>query len=278
MAKTAKGSMRKVEVACVAWIDLLGYGSQISQSGFNPAHEAAAAAIHRLDRFHTAVSEKANRYLPTLAMNDGVIAFRDLSPRSHSVTYDFLRRSVDLFHHVNRIDQEELSHPGARMVIAPGFRVRRTLSFEQYLNDGKAKRIKERLRDGTITPEQAINEALKVRQFFDAAPELQGNFALTRAYLADESGSKAGLGGANCFIDLSLFATQLPEWITFSKTVEWESRGMEAQFGCLAHLDHDAAGRVQSKGILSAFDIAKTLSNDHEIEAVLRQERFRIVR
>lgn len=140
------------------------------------------------------------------------------------------------------------------------------------------KRIKERLRDGTITPEQAINEALKVRQYFDAAPELQGNFALTRAYLADESGSKAGLGGANCFIDLSLFATPIPEWITFSKTVDWESRGMKAQFGSLTHLDHEAAGRVQSKGVLSAFDIAKTLSNDHEIEAVLRQERFRIVR
>ena len=278
MAKTAKGSMRKVEIACVAWIDLLGYGSQISESGFNPAHESAAAAIHRLDRFHTAVSEKANRYFPTLAMNDGVIAYRDLSPRAHSVTYDFLRRSIDLFHHVNNVDQNELSHPGARMVIAPGFRVRRVHSFEQYLNDGKGKLIKTKLREGVITPEQAINEALKARQYFDAVPELQGNFALTRAYLADESGSKAGLGGPNCFIDLSLFSSTLPDWITFSETVDWESRGMQAQFGRLAGINHEAAGRVQSEGILSAFDIAKTLSNDHEIEAKLRQERFRIVR
>jgi hypothetical protein len=278
MAKTAKGSMRKVEVSCVAWIDLLAYGSQISAAGFNPAHEDADAAIQRLERLHQAVSEKANRYFPTLAMNDGIIAYRDLSPRAHSVTFDFLSRSIDLFHHINAIDRDELGHPGARMVVAPGFRVRRILNFEQHLNDGKGKRIKQKLKEGTITPEQAVNEALKARQFFDSTPELQGNFALTRAYLADESGSAAGLGGANCFIDLSLFAALPPDWITFSKTVAWSSRGMAATFGCLNSIDHEAASAVQNKGILDAFEIAKSLSNDQAIEAKLRQERFRIVR
>lgn len=278
MAKTSKGSMRKIEVSCVAWIDLLAYGSQISASGFNPAHESANSAIHRLDRLHQAVSEKANRYFPTLAMNDGIIAYRDLSPRSHSVTYDFLSRSIDLFQHVNNIDMNELGHPGARMVVAPGFRVRRTLSFEKHLNEGRGKRIKQKLREGTITPEQAVNEALKARQFFDSTPELQGNFALTRAYLADESGSAAGLGGANCFIDLSLFSNPHPDWIAFSKTIEWSSRGMAATFGCLEKLDHEKASAVQSKGILDAFEIAKTLSDDPDIETKLRQEQFRIVR
>jgi len=278
MAKTSKGSMRKVEVSCVAWIDLLAYGSQISASGFNPAHELATAAIHRLDRLHQAVSEKANRYFPTLAMNDGIIAYRDLSPRTHSVTYDFLSRSIDLFHHVNNIDMNELGHPGARMVVAPGFRVRRILSFEKHLNEGRGKRIKQKLQEGTITPEQAVNEALKARQFFDSTPELQGNFALTRAYLADESGSSAGLGGANCFIDLSLFSSPHPDWIAFSKTIEWSSRGMAATFGCLEELDHERASAVQNKGILDAFEIAKTLSDDPDIETKLRQEKFRIVR
>ncbi|MFP9471042.1 hypothetical protein ACRQTN_15125 [Pectobacterium brasiliense] len=278
MAKTAKGSMRKVEISCVAWIDLLGYGSQISLTGFNPAHKNATAAIHRLDRLHQAVSEKANRYFPTLAMNDGIIAYRDLSPRTRSVTFDFLSRSIDLFHHINAIDKDELGHPGARMVIAPGFRVRRTLNYERHLNDGKGKVIKEKLKKGTITPEQAINEALKARQFFDSTPELQGNFALTRAYLADESGSAAGLGGANCFIDLSLFSFPHPSWISFSKTVEWSSRGMSASFGCLESIAHEAASAAQNEGILDAFEIAKTLSNDPEIEEKLRQGRFSISR
>jgi hypothetical protein len=278
MVKTAKGSMRKVEVSCVAWIDLLGYGSQISASGFNPVSEDATIAIQRLERLHQAVSEKAGRYFPTLAMNDGVIAYRDLSPRTHQVTFDFLCKSIDLFQYINAIDQGELGHPGARMVIAPGFRVRRTLNFEKHLNDGKGKRIKEKLKDGTITPEQAVNEALKARQYFDATPELQGNFALTRAYLADESGSAAGLGGANCFIDLSLFSSPHPDWIVFSKAVEWSSRGMAATFGCLTSIDLKAASGVQNRGVLDAFEIAKALSNDHEIEEKLRHERFRIVR
>lgn len=262
----------------MAWIDLLGYGAQISASGFNPAHDMAAAAIQRLDRLHQAVSEKANRYFPTVALNDGIIAFRDLSPRTHNVTYDFLCKSIELFNHINDVDMKELGYPGARMVIAPGFRVRRVLNFEQHLNEGKGKRIKEKLKAGTITPEQAVNEALKARQYFDSTPELQGNFALTRAYLADESGSKAGLGGANCFIDFALFQSPLPEWIVFSKTVEWSTTGMATTFGCLDTIDHKMASEVGCQGILAAFDIAKALGNDNEIETRLRRESFKIVR
>jgi len=278
MAKTSKGSMRKVEVSCVAWIDLLGYGSQIAASGFNPADKRAEAAIHRLDRLHQAVSMKANRYLPTLAMNDGIIAYRDLSPRTHSVTYDFLCRSIELFEVVNEVDKSELGHPGARMVIAPGFRVRRELNFDSHLNDGKGKRIKEKVTSGKISAEQAVNEALKARQFFDATPELQGNFALTRAYLADESGSAAGLGGANCFIDLNLFSIPTPNWISFSKVVEWSSRGMATSFGCLDKIDRERAIAEKCKGILDAFEVAKSLSNDNEIEQKLRKTTICLVR
>lgn len=101
---------------------------------------------------------------------------------------------------------------------------------------------------------------------------------LSRAYLADESGSAAGLGGANCFINLSLFTALHPSWITFSKTVAWSSRGMATTFGCLNSIDLEAAAAVQAKGILDAFEIAKVLSNDDTIEAKLRQDRFRIVR
>lgn len=262
----------------MAWIDLLGYGSQIGASGFNPAHETAGAAIRRLDSFHQAVSEKAGRYLPTVAMNDGVVAYRDLSPRGASVTYDFLSRAVDLFHHVNRVDQDGSNAPGARMVVAAGFRVRRILQFEQILNEGKGKKIKQKLKEGTITSEQAINEALKARQFFDSTPELQGNFALTRAYLADESGKAAGLGGPNCFIDLTLFSVPCPDWITFSKVIDWSCRGMSTKFGCLESLDRKKAGIDKYNGILNAFEVAEVLSNDETIENNLRRRRIRLSR
>lgn len=266
--------MRKIEVACVAWIDLLGYGSQISAAGFNPSNQLAIEAIERLDRLHQAVSEKASRHFPTLAMNDGIIAYRDLSPRTRSVTFDFLSRCIDLFNHVNHIDQNELKHPGARMVIAPGFRVRRNLSFDQLLNEGKGKVIKDKLKAGIISAEQAINEALKTRQYYDSVPELQGNFALTKAYLADESGAKAGLGGPNCYIDLSLFDEPLPEWISFSKRVDWSSRGMSATFGCLESLEKDISASVSHIGILDAFEVAKRIGFDPDIEAKLKGTRI----
>lgn len=278
MARTAKGSMRKVEVSCVAWVDLLGYGSLIKESGFNPANKNANVAIERLDRLHQCVSELSNRYLPTLAMNDGIIVFRDLSPRSHNVTYDFLTRCVDLFNRINQVDIKELGHPGARMVVSPGFRVRRNLSFETHLFEGRGRRIKEKFVAGEISAEQAINEALKARQYFDSTPELQGNFALTRAYLAESSGSKAGFSGANCFIDLSLFSSPKPEWISFSKIVPWSTDGIDAEFGCLESIDKIKARKTRNAGVLDAFDVAINLSKDTEIEKKLRSQRFNITR
>ncbi|MEN4139712.1 hypothetical protein [Serratia marcescens] len=278
MAKTAKGSIRKVEISCVAWIDLLGYGALIKESGFNPANKSADVAIKRLDRLHQCVSKLSNRYLPTLAMNDGIIVYRDLSPRTHNVTYDFLTRCIDLFNHINEIDIGELGHPGARMVISPGFRIRRNLNFNSYLFEGKGRRIKDKFAAGEISAEQAINEALMSRQYFDSNPELQGNFALTRAYLAESSGSKAGFSGANCFIDLSLFSSPNPKWINFSKIIPWSIDGIDAEFGCLESIDRIGAGKARHAGILDAFDIAVNLSKDKEIEKKLRSQRFVVTR
>ena len=46
----------------------------------------------------------SNRHFPTFVMNDGAIVFRDMSPRSRGVTFDFLRRSIDLHREINEVD------------------------------------------------------------------------------------------------------------------------------------------------------------------------------
>ncbi len=271
--KTAKGTMREIEVACAAWVDLLGYGSMLEAAGFDLTNAMALDAMSRLAEFQKIVAKHSCRYFPTFVMNDGAVAYRDLSPRSPEVTFDFLRRSYDLFLSINKRDKDDCGFPGARMVIATGFRLRRPLDFNSFLTGGKAKSIKARLKDGVISQEQALNEALKTRNTHDTNPELQGNFALTKAYLADSTGTAGGLGGPNCFIDLALFDDPPPEWLHCAKRIEWSSRGLTATFAEIVALDGQTAAASKYQGIRDAFAVSRNLSNSSDIEHQLKSRR-----
>ena len=222
-----------------------------------------------MDRLHTVVSGHAGKLFPTLALNDGIIAFRDLSPRSHTVTFDFVRDCIHLFYAVNDMEAK-YSDIGARMVVAPGFRARRSMTHSARKFGGRVESIQRRLSDQKIQPTQALAEALEARPYFDSTRELQANFALTRAYLADESGSANGIAGPNCYIDLCLFSDPVPSWIRFSSVVDWSYRGMNAKFGRLDGMDETAAGACLHRGALDAFKVARALSDDPDIESKVR--------
>jgi hypothetical protein len=254
------GARRAIEVSCVAWLDLLGYGAQLSTCSFDPTSEQAEAVVGRLHRFHEAVASRASRNFSAFVLNDGAVVFRDLSPRTSEVTYEFLRHAVNLYEHVNSIENKE-DQPGARMVIAAGFRIR---SRAKPIPSGIGQAIIRRLQQGTITVDSAIREAIWARPVFGMVPELQANFALTKAFLADHGGSTAGLPGPKCYVDTTLFSTPLPSWINFSAIVHWTEQrlNLSADFGVLERLKgHGSTGH---KGMLDAFQIAERLSDSHE--------------
>ena len=247
-----RGKRKTFTVSCVAWIDLLGYGSMLREVGFDPAHTRAAAAVQRLRTFHAIVAEEADARSPALIVNDGAALFRDLSARSRSVTYDFFRRAVNVYRAVH--DAEAAAgHPGPRMVVATGMRMRADGVLR--MRSGHLDAILERLQEGRITPTAAIREAFQSRPVVGFVPELQANFAFTKAYLADQGGTKAGLPGPACYVDLNLFDATVPEWVQFERRVAWETPGMSAVFGAFAGLDEAAAGRVNHAGILRADEI-----------------------
>jgi hypothetical protein len=62
-----------------------------------------------------------------------------------------------------------------------------------------------RLQDGSIDAQQAVHEAAAMRPRFDIIPQLQANFAFTKAYVAESSGTDGGLPGPNFYLDLILF-------------------------------------------------------------------------
>lgn len=222
-----KGVAFPFQVSAVCWIDLLGYGDMIAQAGFNPLHGKAVEAMKRLLAFHEIVSSKSNRYLPTLVMNDAAVSYRDLSLRSRSVTFDFLCRCWDLFQTISEAEQKA-EFPGARMVIAAGFRIRAkprssnpaTSHLGSILNCFDA---------GAVSARQAISEAAQVRQSFGLVPELQANFAFTKAYVADQSGSRGGLKGARCFVDLALFKEIPSSWLESGRASKLERRSPRAK-------------------------------------------------
>ena len=269
---TAKGARRAVEVACVAWIDLLGYGAQLKECGFDPTSTAAQSAIERLQGFHLAVASQTTRGFFAFVMNDGAVMYRDLSPRTNSVTSEFVIRAVGLHEHVNRVDHAS-GFPGARMVVAAGFRVR---SRAKPVPSGVGAAIVRRLDDGKISVKSAIREALWARPVFGEVPELQGNFAFTKAFVADHDGSRVGLVGPCCYVDMALFSSPHPEWLQVSKLIPWrnERLGLEAQFGLVEGIDRAKARATGERGVLDAFALARRLSGSVEVVREIRKRRL----
>lgn len=258
------------QTAIVAWVDLLGYGCQISTAGFNPLSDESKSAHRRLKVFHNVVAEHSHRNYPSLVLNDGAILYKDLSYRSNSVTYDFIRRSWKLFQEINKQDKAT-GFPGARMVIATGFRVRgRRAGMDR--TKGHLKSIFKRFGEGQISAEQAINEAARARARFDIVPQLQSNYAFTKAYLAESDGSSAGLGGSNCYLDLALITESKGNEITFAEKISWNNSklALSAEFGRIEVLKHNHKGHIHSHYYRTGLSVAEHLTNDPSLLRKMR--------
>ena len=265
-----KGAIFPFQTSAACWVDLLGYGSMIAEADFNPLHTRAKEALARLRRFHAIVAKHSGRYFPTFVMNDGAVAYRDLSMRTRSVTHDFLVRSWDLFCEIKTAEAVE-GYPGARMVWATGFRMRgRRAGMD--LRNTQFQSVMRRFQEKKISAKQAITEAAVIREYFDIAPQLQANFAFTKAYVAESMGSAGGLHGSNFFVDLSIFTEPVPAWIELGQTIDWSHRklGLRTTFAAIQNLPprrHVEGGPI---GILDGLQIAQRLAQDPDVLLALR--------
>jgi hypothetical protein len=253
-------------------MDLLGYGSMIASADFNPFHPEAGTAIKRLRRFHEVVATHSARYFPTLVMNDGAAAYRDLSLRNRSVTYDFLAKAWTLFNDIKR-EENENGFPGVRLVLATGFRVRGRRAGIDRTSDLRS--LMKRYTSGELGADQAIREAASMRQTFDIVPQLQANFAFAKAYVAETSGSAGGLFGPHFFVDTMLFETQPLPWITLGTAIDWkhDRLRMSASFAPLLNMpmwNHVEGGPV---GIADGLQIAQKLAGDPNVLQALRKAK-----
>ncbi|MEQ3746225.1 MAG: hypothetical protein ABNH53_08340 [Henriciella sp.] len=271
--RVAIGTKFQFQTSIVGWIDLLGYGAQIKRASYLPTEEDAVSAHERLKVFHKTVAENSRRNYPSLVMNDGAIFYRDLSYRCPSVTYEFILRSWKTYNAVNEMDFA-LGHPGARMVIAAGFRVRgRRAGLDT--SRGHLQSIISRLEAGTISSKQAVHEAMRSTPRFDTVPQLQSNYAFTKAYAAESAGSAAGFKGPGLFIDLALLSEPYQHDVIFSECINWKDSRLDMQgnFGRATSVADKGYGFIPSSSYHDGLEVAKNISGDSEILLKLRKNK-----
>lgn len=246
----------------------------LAKANFDPSSDEAAAAVQRLDQFHEAVSKAATKYSVALIVNDGVVICRDLSARSTSVTADFIRRVHDLHANVNAYEHAQ-GLPGCRCVLASGFRLRRMNHGKEALLNGYGAYLVRKATAGAIPILQAIRSAITVKPFVAAMPEAQANFAFTKAYLADDAGSKAGFSGARLFIDLALIdPTPAAGWLQLSAPIPWKSPGISATYAAIESADFRKGASLGNPGCRDAFEVAAVLGGSDDVVTRLRSLRI----
>ncbi|SNY51585.1 hypothetical protein SAMN06297129_2170 [Pseudooceanicola antarcticus] len=266
----SQGTRFPFQVSIVAWGDLLGYGGKIAEAAFNPMDERAKSSISRMREFHRIVAEHSSRHFPSLVINDGVAAFRDLSLRSRSNGHEFLEKSWELFNAINALEARR-GDPGIRMVVACGFRMRGRRAKTES-DHSKVNSILHRFREGQMSAEQAIREASTARPSFDVVPQLQANFAFTKAYVAESSGSGGGLPGSNFYLDTALLLDPTCAWPSGENGIMWRHNtlGLDTEFRRVTNLPKVKNPEGAASEMRTGLEVAQFLAGDIDVLEALR--------
>jgi len=210
-------------VSLAFWLDLRGYGAMLNCSGFDPSSKNAKVAIDRLRRFQAVVAQHSRTSFPTLVINDGAVAYRDIGMVRTDRALPFIERCWDLFQAATTADTEAGREGNLRGVVAAGLRAKgsnrgilaQNAAMTQIIDDLAASRI---------SADEAKRAVWRVRRIHDIVPQLQANFAFSRAYTA-EQGSKtaaAKLAGPRFFLETRILRDGIPDWINAGQEIDWE--------------------------------------------------------
>lgn len=244
----------------------------IAAADLNPVDERAKVAVTRLRVFHRIIADHSNRHFRTLVINDGAVAHRDLSLRDEGVTHDFLHRSYALYEAIATAERR-YGWPGARMVLALGFRAR---GSRRGIDDAERRvtKILARMKAGEIEPAQAVREAANIQRYSDSIPQLQANFAFTRAYVADNAGSRAGLGGPNMFADTALFLGEdPPAWMHCGEAIPFKDERLSIDCKFVSVRGMTAPGKVGIRipGLRNGLEIGEAIAPTIALRELIRR-------
>jgi hypothetical protein len=261
MAKSSTSTSGSPIVSLAFWLDLRGYGGMLNGAGFDPTCTEAKPALLRLRRFQEIVADHSLTTFPTLAINDGAVAYRDIGLTRRDRAWLFIQRSWDLFQAATKADRE-LGGIGLRGVLAAGLRSRGSNRGILAQNATMAKTIED-LAGGRISKDEALKACWRVRRVHDVVPQLQANFAFTRAYTAEQGASVGKLKGSLFYLETRIFKDGIPHWMTADKPINWEPTAKWLSSLATSFVEIQAINQ-------SAPDCDKAIRTGREILATLR--------
>ncbi|MDH4743823.1 hypothetical protein OMP43_07320 [Sphingomonas sp. CBMAI 2297] len=207
-------------VSLAFWLDLRRYGAMLNEARFDPTCPEAKAALGRLRRFQEVVAAHSRTTFPTLVINDGVVAYRDVGLTVTDRVWPFVERCWKLYQETTDADRRLGGH-GLRGVLAAGMRAKGSNRGILAQNDAVARIIGD-LADGRISRREAVGAAWRVRRVNDIVPQLQANFAFSRAYTAEQGARKGKLEGSRFYLETKVLRAGVPGWLTTGDPIEWE--------------------------------------------------------
>ncbi|GAA4717194.1 hypothetical protein GCM10023325_12300 [Sphingomonas lutea] len=246
----------------------------IADAELNPIDPRAKEAVTRLRTFHRIVADHSGRYYRTLVINDGAVAYRDLSLRDNGVTHDFLQRSQQLFEAISE-NEDRNRWPGARMVLGLGFRAR---GSRRAIDDAERRvgMILAELTAGKVSAAEAVRQAASIQRYSDGIPQLQANFAFTRSYVADSAGSRAGLGGPSMFVDTAMFEDGVPpKWVKCGSAIVFREPRLAIDCSFVAVTGLTAPGKKDDRipGLRDGLEIGEAIAPTIALRTLLRTSR-----
>lgn len=199
--------MKIIDTFCL-WCDLLGYGSPFINTNWNLHSEEARKNFQRVTKLQYLF--RSIGFYPiekSLILNDGFIRSVDVVdfPQGIQGYIYWLNSILDNFNVLNSVDQEG-GFPGVRGVLTYGQR------FE-YMNDSVTAG------DIVQTSPERKKKYEKLTLIY-SPKEFQMNTAFSKAYIIENSGSRAGIYGSNLYIDY-MFLNEFKELIENSKTSKY---------------------------------------------------------
>ena len=166
------------------WYDLLGYGTPFVNSKWDLHNDECRKNYSRIERLRLQfTSSWSVKPLGTkLAFNDGFASTIDINPITPETFHDallFLEGIITDYGSLNSEDKRE-GFPGARGIITLGQRFSYDCCNSSY-------------------------DLLSNRTTSYHPVEFQMNTAFSKAFLMEESGSRAGITGSNLYIDIEVF-------------------------------------------------------------------------
>lgn len=188
------------DVFCI-WTDLLGFGSQFYNSGWEPTKDQWLKIRDRLLKAHTTALWQSSANERLMILNDGIARVTGLVKNpyaSYLLQLSIFLRAGVLTHIKIKEAEKEDKYPGARTVIAAG-KGARYMAEEITVDDFYANYTKPDPQGLSTSAQKYGNPPVVYNP-----KALQMNTAFSKAYIIDSGGKEAGIAGANIYIDESV--------------------------------------------------------------------------